>query len=41
VLSILRHKLDILWALLDALWLAHMGYGPAAAPGAPTAERGG
>ncbi len=31
VLAILRFKLDILWALLDALWLAHMGYGPAAA----------
>ena len=38
VLSILRFKLDILWALLDALWLAHMGYGPAAAT---VAEGGG
>jgi pyrroloquinoline-quinone synthase len=27
VLEILRFKLAILWSLLDALWIAHVGYG--------------
>ncbi len=28
VLAILRFKLDILWAMLDAMWIAYVGYAP-------------
>lgn len=28
VLEILRFKLDVLWAMADAMWLAYLGYGP-------------
>jgi pyrroloquinoline-quinone synthase len=34
VLGILRFKLDILWSMLDAMWIAYLGYHPPAA-GAP------
>ena len=28
-LQILRFKLDILWSMLDAMWIAYLGYRPA------------
>lgn len=28
VLAILRFKLDILWSMLDAMWIAYLGYRP-------------
>ncbi len=33
VLAILRFKLDVLWSMLDAMWIAYLGYTPKLEPG--------